>query len=151
MAHRLARTYQHAALGCIAAGALALAACAAGAARPGDDAYAQRLTTLVNEYRTRHGTETLAADPVLTRLAHEHSAAMANAGKLSHDGFPGRAQRSGYAMCVENVGWNYPTADDQFNGWRESAGHERNMRDRRVQRIGIATIGGYTTMLACGR
>ena len=151
MACRPARPFRHVTLACVAAAALAVTACAAGSTRAGDDAYAQRLAKLVNEYRTRHGAETLAADPALTRLAHEHSAAMARAGRMSHDGFPGRAQRSGYAICVENVGWNYATAEEQFAGWRESAGHEGNMRDRRVERIGIATVDRYTTMLACGR
>ena len=134
-----------------AAGALALTACVAGAARPGDDAYAQRLVTLVNDYRAHQSAGPLVVDPALARLAREHSAAMARAGKLSHDGFAGRAERSGYAICVENVGWNYPTPADQLDGWRHSPGHDRNLVDRRVDRVGIAVAGGYATMLACGR
>lgn len=135
----------------IAAGALGVSACAAVAAGPADDVYAQRLTTLINQHRVRHARGPLAVDAGLQRLAQEHSAAMATAGRLSHDGFPTRAQRSGHALCVENVGWNYATPQAQFDGWRDSAGHDRNMLDSRVGHVGVATVNHYTTMIACGR
>jgi uncharacterized protein YkwD len=93
----------------------------------------------------------LAVDATVAGLAREHSAAMASAGRLSHDDFPARVRRSGFATCVENVGWNYPSADDQFSGWRSSAAHDQNMLDPRVERIGIAVVDGYVTMIACGR
>ena len=127
--------------------ALALSPAVASAAEP---AYAGRLGELVNAYRTEQGLPPLRVDTTLNALAQEHSAAMAKAGKMSHDEFPSRVRRSGRAMCVENVGWNYPTAQRQFEAWRKSSGHNRNMLDRRVDRMGVGVAGDYVTLIACG-
>jgi uncharacterized protein YkwD len=130
----------------------ALIAVAAVAAAASDDAdYARRLAVRVNEYRTSEHLAPLAVDATIEELAREHSAAMSKAGRLSHDDFPSRVQRSGFAMCVENVGWNYRSAEDQFNGWRASPGHDHNMLDRRVERIGVGVVASYVTMIACGK
>jgi uncharacterized protein YkwD len=132
-------------------GAAALVAAAAVAIAADDDAdYARRLAARVNEYRTSERIAPLAVDPTIAQLAREHSAAMASARQMSHDDFPSRVRRSGFAMCVENVGWNYRSADDQFNAWRSSPGHDHNMLDRRVERIGVGVLAGYVTMMACG-
>lgn len=129
----------------------ALIVVAAVAAADGDVDYARRLAVRVNEYRTSEHLAALAVDATIAELAREHSAAMAKAGRLSHDDFSSRVRRSGFAICVENVAWNYRSADDQFNGWRSSPGHDHNMLDRRVERIGVAVVSGYVTMIACGR
>ena len=76
----------------------------AGAAPDDDVAYAHRLAARVNEYRTSKHVAPLAVDATIAGLAREHSAAMARAGHIGHDDFPSRVRRSGYAMCVENVG-----------------------------------------------
>jgi len=132
--------------------AIALFASPAFSVAAGDDTgYSQRLLTLVNEYRVAHGLPAWVADATLAALAREHSAAMAKAGQLNHDDFPSRVQRSGYAMCVENIGWNYRSPDGQFDGWRASAGHDRNMLDRRVDRVGIGIVADYVTLIACGK
>ena len=90
-------------------------------------------------------------DPRVSGLAREHSAAMAKAGQLNHDGFASRVQRSGVAMCVENVGWNYGSPKEQFEAWRASPGHDRNMLNRRVDRMGIGMVADYVTLIACGK
>jgi len=112
--------------------------------------YPQRLAALVNQYRVSHGLRALIVDTTVAGLALEHSAAMAKAGQLNHDEFPSRVRRSGFAMCVENVGWNYRSPEGQFDGWRASPGHNRNMLDPRVDRMGIGTVADYVTMIACG-
>ena len=114
-----------------------------------NDDYARRLVALINEYRASHGRSPLASDRTLAALAGEHSTAMARADALSHDDFPSRARRSRGNLCVENVGWNYRTPQAQFDAWRASPGHDRNMLDGRVDRIGIGNAGAYVTMLAC--
>jgi uncharacterized protein YkwD len=50
--------------------------------------------------------------------------------------------RSGFASWVENVGWNDPTPNRQFEGWRASPSHARNMPDPRIDRIGIGIADG---------
>jgi len=131
--------------------AFSVCAVAASAAANNDDEYPQRLAALVNQYRASHGLPTLMVDATVASLAHEHSAAMAKAGQLNHDDFPSRVRRSGLAMCVENVGWNYPSPEDQFDGWRASPGHNLNMLDPRVDRMGIGAFADYITMIACGK
>lgn len=116
-----------------------------------DFAYSRRLSDLVNEYRTQRGLPPLSPDAQIAVLARRHSDAMARAGALSHDDFRARVRGSGFAVCVENVGWNYPTPAAQLDGWRASAGHDRNLLDARVTRMGIGVVGGYVTFIACGR
>ncbi len=132
---------------------LAFATCvfAVNVAANNDADYSQRLGALVNQYRASHGLPDLIVDTTIVGLAHEQSAAMAQAGQLNHDDFPSRVRRSGRPMCVENVGWNYPSPKSQFDGWRASPGHNRNMLDPRVQRMGIGTVAAYVTMIACGK
>jgi uncharacterized protein YkwD len=113
--------------------------------------YPQRLTALVNQYRASHGLPALIVDATVAGLAREHSAAMAKAGQMNHNGFPSRVRRSGLAMCVENVGWNNRSPDEQFDRWRASPGHNRNMLDPRVTRMGVGTVADYVTMIACGK
>ena len=130
---------------------VSIAAFAIPAAADDDADYPQRLLELVNQYRVSHGHPALALDKTIARLAHEHSVAMAKAGQLSHDGFPSRVRRSGLGSCVENVGWNYRLPKDQFDGWRASPSHDRNMLNPSVDRIGIGTAANYVTMIACGK
>ena len=113
--------------------------------------YARQLSALVNDYRKSQGRATLPIDETIAALAREHSLAMSKAGKLNHDGFESRVRRSGLAMCIENVGWNYALPKGQLDAWRASAGHDRNMLDPRVQRMGIGVASGYVTMIACAK
>jgi uncharacterized protein YkwD len=127
-------------------------ACASGpavAASAPDERYADRLGELVNHYREQQGKPSLVVDRKLAALAREHSAAMAKAGRLTHDDFQSRFRRSGYAMCVENVGWNYPTSQAQFHAWQRSPGHDRNLLDGRVQHMGIGAASDYVTFIGC--
>jgi uncharacterized protein YkwD len=121
------------------------------AATANEDDYARQLAALVNQYRESHGRAALAVDKTIAELAREHSLDMSKSGRLNHDGFPFRVKRSGRAMCVENVGWNHPSARSQFDAWRASPGHDRNMLDPRVDRMGVGFAGGYVTMIACGK
>jgi uncharacterized protein YkwD len=130
----------------------AFSICAVAAVTASDDAaYPQHLAKLVNQYRVSHGLPTLIVDKTVAGLAREHSAAMAKARQLNHDDFPSRVRRSGFAMCVENIGWNYRSPEGQFDGWRSSPGHNRNMLDRRVDRMGIGIVADYVTLIACGK
>lgn len=129
--------------------ALAAASGLAIAANATDDRYAETLVELVNRYREQQGKPPLVVDRNLAALAREHSAAMAKAGRLNHDDFQSRFRRSGYAMCVENVGWNYPTPQAALVAWQRSPGHDRNLLDARVKHMGIGAASGYVTFIGC--
>lgn len=113
------------------------------------DDYAAHLITLINQYRQRHHLPQLVADARLTSLAQEHVLAMAEQRQLSHDGFDSRIKRANSRRCVENVGWNYPRAETQLAAWRTSPGHNVNLLNTEVNRVGVAVFRGYVTYFAC--
>ena len=62
----------------------------------------------------------------------------------------GRAlDRTRARVCVENVGVNFPHAKAQLDGWRESPGHQRNLLEPKIVRMGIAKSEGFVTFFAC--
>lgn len=74
---------------------------------------------------------------------------MAETKALSHSGFEARFAKSGRRLCLENVGWNYPTPEEQVAAWRLSKGHDRNMLHPTISRAGVARVDGYVTFFAC--
>jgi uncharacterized protein YkwD len=130
-----------------------VALCCVPAARAGDEApsglYSASLLQFINAYRSQHGLPTLDVARDLTRLANEHSRYMAAHGDISHDQFVDRFTRADSASCVENVGWNYPDARAQFDGWRQSPGHNAAMLDPAIHRGGIGVFQSYVTFFAC--
>lgn len=113
------------------------------------DDYATHLVRLINQYRQQHHLPPLRPDARLTSLAQAHVLAMAQEQQLSHDGFDTRFKRAHRTRCVENVGWNYPRAEDQLAGWRASADHNENLLNAQVHSVGIAVFQGYVTYFAC--
>jgi uncharacterized protein YkwD len=110
------------------------------------------LLNKINEYRATRDLQPLTMVPAYVALARAQSKAMGAAKRLSHDGFTGRfkkARQSGAKSCVENVGWNYPTAQAQFDGWQQSPGHDQNMLAPDITGAGIAKVGAYITYFAC--
>ena len=113
------------------------------------DAFIRELSQLINDYRARHGLQPLTFAENLAALANDHSVDMAARRKLSHDGFRNRAQSTRSKVCVENVGWNYPTAATQLDGWRHSPTHDRNLLEPKVSRMGLAVTTRYVAFFAC--
>ena len=111
--------------------------------------YARTLLEQINAYRNDYGLPSLRFDDRLNHLAMTHSFAMSRQKRMSHANFDDRFERSGSRMCVENVGWNYPTPLKLFDGWRRSSGHNENMLKDGVNYVGIAEVGKYVTFFAC--
>lgn len=113
------------------------------------DGFGRHLADLINGYRANHGLAPLAIAQDLVSLAAEHSADMAARRLLTHEGFTERFTRAGSRVCVENVGWNYPTAEALLEGWRHSPDHHRNLLDPKVARMGVVAAARYVTFFAC--
>ncbi len=111
--------------------------------------YEERLFMHINQYRMANGLNPLATDESLTRLAERHSVYMEEKNVLSHERFNERFRQSARSLCVENVGWNYQTPEDQFRAWKTSAGHNKNLLNKKITHTGIAQSGAYVTFLAC--
>jgi uncharacterized protein YkwD len=71
--------------------------------------YARTLLEQINLYRRDNGLHPLRFDANLIHLAKNHSFAMSQQKRVSHNNFKERFERSGSRLCVENVGWNYST------------------------------------------
>jgi uncharacterized protein YkwD len=130
-------------------GVLALAPASEMSIRDDEQRYAVELARLINDYRERRGLERLATSDKLAELAGRHSAQMAAARKLGHQGFEQRFTQSGYAVCVENVGWNAATPAAEIDRWQRSDLHNKNLLDRRIGVMGIGARSGYVTFIAC--
>jgi uncharacterized protein YkwD len=113
------------------------------------DYYSLTLFDRINRYRMTCGLDALQWDSGLARLARDHSINMLRREKSSHRGFDKRHQQAGSRICIENVGWNYPSPLHMFEGWRRSEGHNQNLLNDRVNRVGIAEVGRYVTYFAC--
>jgi len=112
--------------------------------------YEMDLLSAVNTYRQGLGLAPLVSDAALHTLAIRHSETMQQEGQLSHNGFEDRYATVGYRLCVENVGWNYATGQAMFDGWKSSPGHDTNMKHVGISSVGLARVGAYVTMFACG-
>jgi uncharacterized protein YkwD len=111
------------------------------------------LFKLINDKRAAVGKGRLKEHSYIVYQTRKHSAEMAAANRMSHDGFYARvsairSRDSGIrgGIC-ENVAhaWNYP--DDNaalraiYAGWRKSDGHNRCMLDLNGYRTRSAGVG----------
>ena len=130
---------------------LPVAECTAGSLKtPEEDTgYSLALLEQINLYRKENGLNRLQFDRTLAQLAKSHSLDMYQKQRMSHDDFEARFRQAGSNLCVENVGWNYSSPAQMFDGWRRSSGHNQNMLKQGVTRAGIVEIGTYVTYFAC--
>jgi uncharacterized protein YkwD len=111
--------------------------------------YEERLLTHINQFRKANGLNPLVMDEKLTRLAERHCTYMEGKNVLSHERFNERFRQSERSLCVENVGWNYQTPEDQFRAWKTSREHNKNLLNKEITHTGIARTGTYVTFFAC--
>jgi uncharacterized protein YkwD len=110
----------------------------------------QSIHNQVNQYRQAQNLPPLAFDQTIAEQARAHSAAMANSGRISHNGFDGRAaaieKTITYSSVAENVASNkgYENPDNTaVKGWIKSPGHQQNMvGDFDLTGVGVVERGG---------
>lgn len=122
---------------------------AADSSRSASDGFTQHLAQRINDYRLANGLAPLSWSDELAALAAEHSQEMAAQRQLSHNGFRDRRKRTASRICVENVAHNFPTVETLLAGWRHSPGHQRNLVEPKVERMGLAATARYVTFFAC--
>jgi uncharacterized protein YkwD len=105
-----------------------------------------------NELRARHARAALARDPALTRAARSFADFMARTDRYAHraDGKDpaDRARARGYEHCMVSENIAYQFSSESFataelarrfvDGWKESAGHRRNMLEPAATDMGTA-------------
>ena len=115
------------------------------------------LLCLINRIRERHGIAPLHFNPALRHSATSLSKAMVRSGSFSHHGPHGstltsRIARSGYLAGASSyrVAENIATGRGRGTGsplaivrsWMRSAGHRRNIFDRRLRDFGAGVARG---------
>ena len=111
--------------------------------------FAQQVLVRVNGYRTSQGLGQLQPDAGLTAIAAEHSRRMAQRQRIGHDGFDQRFARSRRNRCVETLAADFTHADALLAGWLASPAHQAQLRVPQVRDVGVASVEGYVTLLAC--
>ncbi|MEM8794947.1 MAG: CAP domain-containing protein [Pseudomonadota bacterium] len=97
----------------------------------------------ISQYRSANGLGQLVLDPELVTIAQNHANAQARRGRMSHNAGGSLGSRlktlsEPRGAAVENVGAGYRSFAQAFSGWRNSKGHNENMLNTKVTRMGIA-------------
>jgi hypothetical protein len=112
---------------------------------------------VINEYRAGFGLPCLSPSPTLAAAADWFSQDMGELGFFDHreppcdengshctgrDPFERMAAfgHTGWTTAGENIAAGYDTADAVFEGWRNSPGHDANMRGEGFTAIGIGRV-----------
>jgi uncharacterized protein YkwD len=99
--------------------------------------------------RQAAGLAPLAGDPRLAVAARVQAAFMAETVTMTHrgprgDGVLDRVRRAGYEACraAENVAFGQETRAQVLADWMASPGHRRNILDRAVEDVAVASSRG---------
>lgn len=97
---------------------------------------------LLSAHRASHGLPPVSMDANLVRAAAVQSRAMAAQGMMSHDAagtFQDRMRSTGIrSPAAENIGVGYNSLEHAFSGWQASHGHNINMLNPSMRRVGVA-------------
>jgi uncharacterized protein YkwD len=115
----------------------------------------QKFLKLINDYRQGKGLTTLILSDTLTVASERHSEDMGRHNFFAHESlksshFPAgskpwdRMKLSGYnhpnALMAENLAAGYESAQQNFEVWQASPGHNENMLKGDLRGIGIARV-----------
>ena len=114
----------------------------------------QEFLQLINEYRQNNGVGPLTLSDTLSVSSERHSEDMGKYNFFAHDTVkssyyrPGsrpwdRMAAEGYTyntFKAENIATGYETAEEVFEGWRESPSHNAAMLDGHYHAIGIGRV-----------
>lgn len=98
----------------------------------------------ISQYRREHALSAVQPDPILQNFAQAQANAMAARDLLSHEVDGNLTRRLEAAnlrqrTAVENVSAGYFSLPDVMAGWYRSPGHNANLLDPEMRRMGIAT------------
>ncbi|POF29288.1 CAP domain-containing protein [Roseibium marinum] len=110
-----------------------------------------QMLSMINSYRQKHGLPVLRHDPELDTVSQKmarHIAERDSMDTWAHSvfGLSQRLDKSGYANYAgaENLGAGYADLPAAFRGWQGSEGHNKNLLNPYVTRVGIARTNRNT-------
>ena len=100
---------------------------------------------LISGYRAQHGLGPVTVDSRLMQIAKDYARVMGERDTIKHGlgaSLPRRAGGVGYDwdFLAENLAASYSTIGDAMQGWKESAGHNKNLLSPHAREIGIAAV-----------
>ncbi len=107
-----------------------------------------KLVTLINNYRTSIGLNTLQVINHISYKSQEHNIYMIDNNVVNHDYFQQRSnnliQVLGAEKVGENIAYNYQTAESAISAWLNSPGHKANIEGDYTH-LGISITVDETT------
>jgi len=110
-----------------------------------------RMLSLLNGYRQQNGLPALRHDPALDAVSQKMARHIAERDSMetwahSAFGLSQRLDKAGYAnyAAAENLGAGYADLPAAFRGWQGSKGHDKNLLNPYVTRVGIARTNRNT-------
>ena len=90
-----------------------------------------KLVTLINDYRTSKGLNTLQVVNHISFKSQEHNEYMIDNNVVNHDYFEQRSNNIikvlGAERVGENIAYNYTSAQSAMQAWLNSTGHKTNI------------------------
>jgi hypothetical protein len=96
----------------------------------------------ISAYRKTYGLPAVTADAKLTELARQQANAMAERRSMDHNvyaSFHSRIAPYGSAASAENLAMGAKTFEETLAIWKSSQGHNANLLNRNVTRMGLAS------------
>ncbi|WP_299813707.1 CAP domain-containing protein [uncultured Roseibium sp.] len=110
-----------------------------------------QMLSMINAYRKKHDLPALQHDPQLDAVSQKmarHIAERDSMDTWAHSvfGLSQRLDKAGYANYAgaENLGAGYADLPAAFRGWQGSEGHNKNLLNPYVTRVGIARTNRNT-------
>ena len=107
-----------------------------------------KLVTLINNYRSSIGLNTLQVINHISYKSQEHNIYMIDNNVVNHDYFQQRSnnliQVLGAEKVGENIAYNYQTAESAISAWLNSPGHKANIEGDYTH-LGISITVDETT------
>ena len=111
----------------------------------------RQMLSILNSYRQQNGLQPLQLDATLNSVSQnmaQHIAKRDSMDTWAHSAFglSQRLDKAGYANYAgaENLGAGYANLTAAFTGWRGSEGHNKNLLNPYVSRVGIARTNRNT-------
>lgn len=123
----------------------------------GQEAQAQQARQMLNGLRAEQNLGGVKPSQRLEEAAMTHAMDMSRNGFFSHQGSDGsnvmkRVRRTGYGPCIvaENIAKGQKGLSEVLGDWMNSAGHRKNMLNRRITEYGLVQAPGNIWVMVLG-
>ncbi len=107
------------------------------AAEPSSDAYEDRIFSLLNAERRRHGLRPLQRGSCASSYAERWSGQIARTQRLHHQSLRPLLKSCRARRAAENIGYGNVSADVLMKTWMASSRHRANILNPRLNYVGV--------------